>query len=513
MYQLRHYQESLIQAIFARWQAGDRRVMAQLATGGGKTVLFAHIARTFLEQGEGVLVVAHRKELILQAKEKLEAISGLECGIIKAGYKPEPHKDIQVASIQSLGRRKKYPEVGLLIVDECHHASAKSYSDLINRYTKAYVLGVTATPYRSDGQGFKWLFDSLVTGVSTRELIALGHLAKFRLFASRPISTKGISKSGGDFNQSQLEDRAMAVVGDVLPTWEKYAKGKQTIIFAVSVTHSKEIVKLFCDAGYKAEHIDGTTPDSDREAIIERFASKETTILSNVGVFTEGFDVPGIECVQCVRPTMSLSLWLQMVGRGLRPTEDKEYCTIVDHSDNWKAHGLPDEEREWSLDPISLSPGRFKQECPECFHVFSPLSHEQAKPIDTIVDLDGKVLTIHESVCPNCLHKFEWSQGEGVAEGGGRVAKQDVGEVVEVQIECTKEGLSLIRELVAKQESTGKKRGWIYFQLMKHHRAPQMSLGDWRHLAKLLGYKEGWAYKAMDEARSVQLELPIAQNQ
>jgi superfamily II DNA or RNA helicase len=507
-YQLRNYQQDLINKVFAAWAEGSRRVMAQLSTGGGKTIIFAHIARSFLEQGEGALVVAHRQELIIQAKEKLEAIASLECGVIKAGYPAEYHKDIQVASIQSLNRRKIRPDIGLLILDESHHASSKSYADLIEYYPDAYILGVTATPCRTDGQGFKWLFDKLVTGISTRELIDLGHLCKFRLYGAKAISTRGISKTGGDFNQAQLEDRAMALIGDVVPVWEEYAKGKQTIVFAVSVAHSKEMVKLFCRTGYKAEHIDGTTPDSDRSCIIERFKNRETTVLSNVGVFTEGFDVPGIEAVQCVRPTMSLSLWLQMVGRGLRPANGKDHCIIIDHSDNWHSHGLPDESREWSLDPVSLRPTRYTQQCPNCSHVFTPLSHEQAKPIKKFLDAKGAIRTVHLSTCPNCRFGFEWEQGQG-GEGGDRIAKRDHGEIIAIDLDCTQEGLDAIYAAVEIQESTGKKAGWVYFYILKQEIAPHLSLGDWRYLAKHLGYKESWAYKALQEAKAVHLSLPV----
>ncbi|MDF5726615.1 MAG: DEAD/DEAH box helicase [Rhizonema sp. PD38] len=503
MYQLRDYQQELIDKIFSAWAEGNRRVMAQLATGGGKTVILAYIARTFLEQGQGVLVVAHRKELILQAKQKLEEICGLECGIIKAGYPAEYHKDVQVASIQSLNRRKFRPNIGLLVYDESHHCSSKTYSDLMERYPDAYILGVTATPCRTDGQGFKWLFDRLVTGISTRELIKLGHLCKFKLFGGKPISTKGLKTSNGDFDQAQLEDRAMALIGDVVPTWEKYSRGKQTIVFAVSVAHSKGIVELFNKAGVISEHVDGSTPDLERAAIIERFRTRQTTVLSNVGIFTEGFDLPAIETVQCVRPTMSLSLWLQMCGRGLRPSPGKEHCIIIDHSDNWRSHGLPDEDREWSLDPVSLRPTKFTQECEECRHIFTPLSHEQTKPISKYLDKEGALWTVHNAICPNCRHSFEYEQGVGGA-GGFRVATKGYGDVLEVSLDCTQVGLNTFTQLIAEQEASGKAKGWIYYRALQNPEVRNFTLGDWRFLAEYLGYKQGWAYKAFSEATAVQ---------
>ncbi len=510
--QLRAYQKEQMDLIFKAWAEGYRKVMAQLSTGGGKTILFSYIARSFVEEGQGVMVIAHRKELIVQAKDKLEAITGLECGVIKAGYPAEYHKDIQVASIQSLSRRKHRPDVGLVIFDEAHHCSSKTYSDIIEQYPNAYILGVTATPCRTDGQGFQFLFDELIPGVCPKQLMADGYLCPFKLYGAKPISTKGVRTTAGDFNQKQLEDRAMALIGDVYPSWEKHAEGLQTIIFAVSVAHSKKIVEQFEEQGINAEHIDGTTPDKEREEIIERFRNRETMVLSNVGIFTEGFDLPTLEAVQVVRPTMSLSLHLQMLGRGLRPAVDegKEYCVFIDHSDNWSEHGLPDEDRVWSLLPKPLKKSRYTQQCPKCNHVFQPLSHEHAKPTKKFIDENGLVTTLHISTCPNCRHKFEWEQGEG-GEGGGRTAKQDHGDIVEVDVNTTSEGLRVLRELIQIQESTGKKKGWIYYQALKMPESYHFSLGDWRYLAKHLGYKEAWAYKALQEAKQKyqQLSLPV----
>lgn len=510
--QLRDYQKEQIDLIFKAWAEGYRRLLAQLPTGGGKTILFSHISRSFIEEGEGVMVIAHRKELIVQAKDKLETITGLECGVIKAGYPCEYHKDIQVASIQSLSRRKHRPEVGLVIFDEAHHCSSKTYSDIIEQYPNAYILGVTATPCRTDGQGFQFLFDKLIPGVSPKRLIADGYLCPFRLYGAKPISTKGVRTTAGDFNQKQLEDRAMALIGDVYPSWEKHAQGLQTIVFAVSVAHSKGIVEQFVEQGVKAEHIDGTTPDKEREDIIERFRNRETMVLSNVGIFTEGFDVPNIEAVQVVRPTMSLSLHLQILGRGLRPLEGKKHCVFVDHSDNWSEHGLPDEDREWSLLPQSLKKSRYTQQCPECNHIFQPLSHEQAKPIKKFIDDKGMVITRHLSTCPSCRHQFEWEQGEGGQQDGDRITKQEHGDIVEVDVNTTSEGLRVFRELIQTQEGTGKKKGWIYYQALRKPESYHFSLGDWRYLAKHLGYREGWAYKALQDAKQKYQQLQLLED-
>ena len=491
-YQLRKYQKELVESIFASWKNGSRRVLAVLPTAGGKTVIFSVIARMFLEQGEGVLVVAHRKELILQAKEKLEQVSGLEAGLIKAGYPVHPDRDIQIASIQSISRRKRYPEVGLVIIDEAHHTPAHSYRVLLEKYPNAYILGMTATPLRIDGHGFQYIFDELVVGASVAELIEQGYLSKFKLFASKPINTGGVRKVAGDFNQSQLEEMAMAVVGDVYPAWEKHALGLQTIIFASGISHSHAITRSFRENNIAIAHIDGTTPDREREDIIERFAKRELKAISNVGVFTEGFDAPGIEAVQCVRPTCSPGLWRQMIGRGLRIFEGKEHCVIIDHSQNHFNHGLPDHEIEYSLQAISLEPGRWILECPNCSHCFKALSHEQ-KPYKKVLTQEGLLKPIYRATCPNCQEVFDWEQGEGNS-AGNRILKKEQGVIEEVSLDCQDWAIAIIDEIHEKQQKTSKKKGWIFYQVLGHERVKEFNVGDWRYLGKLLGYKPGWGF-------------------
>jgi superfamily II DNA or RNA helicase len=500
--ELRNYQEELIQKIFASWASGHRRVLAQLPTGAGKTVLFASISRNFLERGEGVLVIAHRQELIFQAGEKLKQVSGLPVGYIKAGLPVQPDYDVQVASVQSLARRKRYPEAALVIVDEAHHSCAKSYVDILAAYPEAYILGVTATPIRTDGQGFKFLYDDLVVGASPKWLMHNGYLSKFRIFQAQIIKTKGIKKTAGEFNQAQLEDAAMKVMGDVVPAWKKNALGKRTIIFAVGVEHSRSIAAEFAKEGIAAEHLDGTTPDHERKTAIERFKSGETTVLSNCGLFTEGFDVPAIEAVQICRPTCSMILHLQMLGRALRPTEGKEHAIIIDHTENSKRHGLPDEDRDWSLEPVSLRAGRFVLECPGCSHCFRALSHEQAKPFRRALGQDGKLKDFYKSTCPNCQAEFEWEMGEGQP-AGERLVEREEGEVKELILEINPAHAAIVDGLVENQLAMGKRPGWTYYRLLELPGIKAFELGDWRYIAQKLGYKPGWGWFKWQEVQAL----------
>lgn len=486
-YRLRDYQQALVADVLACWQAGQRRVMMQLPTGGGKTVIFSAIAAQFTARGEGALVVAHREELLLQARDKLAAVADEPVGIIKAGYKPNAAAALQVGSIQTLARRlDSLPPAALLIIDEAHHSAANSYLELLRRYESAYVLGVTATPARIDGQGFKFIFDELILGPSVAELIAAGHLCRYRLFAApKAIDTSGVDVVAGEYNQRQLAEavNTRLVMGDLIKTWRKYAHERKTVVFAVNVAHSQAIAAAYLAAGVPAEHLDGDTPAPERAAILERFRLGETLVLSNCGIVSEGFDVPSIEAIQCVRPTRSLNLWLQMLGRSLRPAPGKSHAIIIDHTQNWAFHGLPDDDREWSLEPMSLKTRRWAVECPTCQHVFRPRSHE---------------LTALVADCPNCGARLqlEESEGEGCYEAQPLVEDEGAG-MEEIPLDVNPLVWHKLQELKAQQQERGFKLIWIYYSLRDSFES--LTYGDLRECAKILGYKPGWAWYKWQE--------------
>lgn len=506
--ELRDYQTTLIKQTYSSWKSGNRRVIAQLVTGGGKTIIFAHIARDCLNRGKGVLVLAHRLELITQAKNKLEAVSKIPCGVIKSGFPVEEHLSIQVASVQSLVRRKRFPDAGLVIVDEAHHAVSKTYTSILEQYPNAFILGVTATPCRTDGQGFKYLFDDLIVGPSSSWLIEQGHLSKFKVFAAASkINTKGIRKAGGDFNLGQLAEAASNVTGDVVPTWKQYAQGKKTIIFCVSVDHSKAVVAEFTKNGIAAEHLDGTTPDDDRRDAVARFESGQTTVLSNCALFSEGFDCPNIEVIQILRPTLSVILHLQMLGRALRPSLGKEHALIIDHTDNWLRHGLPDEQREWSLEPISLKPGRFIQKCPQCNHGFRVLPHEH-KIHRRVLDAKGNLKALYKTTCPNCLFSFEWEQGEAQEIGDSKIIHKEQGELIEVDLTVRTENQQLIDRLIDTAIKSGFQIKWVYHKLIEEYpqKVANFTYGEIRYLSTKLNTEFDFR-KVTDYAKSFQEKL------
>ena len=310
-FQLRSYQIELIQKVYAHWSNGKKKILLQLPTGGGKTCIFGAIAKEFARRNEKVLVLAHREELILQAANKVGAIADCPIGIVKAGYKLNLDAPLQVASVQTLVNRLPLLEdVGLVVIDEAHHATANTYRKILEAYPDAYQLGVTATPIRLDGTGFEDLFDELVTGVSVNQLIDDGYLSKFKLFAApNPMTTNGIKNISGDFCTSELA-KANDVVnlsGNLLRSYQTYALGKQCVVFAINVSHSRAIADRYNQAGIPAIHLDGKTPALQRQEALNRFKEREIKILTNCALFDEGLDIPALEAVQIAKPTQSLS--------------------------------------------------------------------------------------------------------------------------------------------------------------------------------------------------------------
>lgn len=523
-YSLRDYQIELIEQILSSWRT-NRRVMMQLATGGGKTVIFAHLALEFLKKNMGVVVLAHREELLLQAKEKLEEVTGLPAGIIKSGHPFHSLWDLQVASVQSLVRRKHTPDAGLLIVDEAHHASSKTYTSLMERYPDAYILGCTATPHRIDGQGFKWLFDDLVTGPSTKDLIDRGHLAPYKLFqAAKTADTNKVKVLGGDFSINQLAESVSNQIEpiDVVSEWQKRALGKKTVIFAVDIARSIQYRDAFLAANIPAEHLDGATPSQERKEILARFASGQTLVLTNCGIISEGFDLPSIEVVQVVRPTKSLSMWLQILGRGLRTAEGKESAIVIDHTKNWQLLGLPDDDQEWSLEPISLDKNDIEEDykrfshvhCDNCDHIYKQ-SHDELLAAKQSARITYQYSTktrknekyhIGNSICPNCLANNEFLTGNGGSSSSKILDANEEEHEVDLTVDAWHQ--EIIDSLIEQQRDFGHKVAWVVFRVTE---LPQinpkfdlkaMSLGDWRYLASKLGYKTGWAFIKWQEAQT-----------
>lgn len=383
MIALRPYQLDAVERVRGEVRAGSRRVLVVLPTGGGKTVVAAHIVTSSVALGKRVLFVAHRRELLHQCYRKLvdAGLSEQQLGVVMAGdTRRRPNAPVQIASIDTLRNRAK-PIADLVIVDEAHRALAKSYRDLAAAYPRAVHLGLTATPYRADGRGLGDAYDVIVVVATPKELVALGFLVEPRVFTvpeSELPDLSGVRIQRGDYDERDLARavNSRVLVGNIVAHWRKLADGRRTVAFAVSVEHSRHIVERFREANIHAEHLDGATSTRDRDAILARLQSGETRVVSNCGVLCEGWDQPSVKCCILARPTKSTGLYLQQAGRILRPWENTE-ALILDHAGCAITHGLPQDDREYTLDAAPKKRAASKNEprakpCPACRMLLTP---------------------------------------------------------------------------------------------------------------------------------------------
>lgn len=346
---------------------GRRSQLLVLPTGGGKTVCFSYMAGRAVEKGLRVWILAHRVELLDQISRTLREFA-VPHGVIAPGYIADRRKPVQVASVFTLARRlERYDPPDLIIVDEAHHAiSASTWGKVITAFPAAKLLGVTATPIRLSGEGLGDLFETMVQGPTMRGLIDLGALSPYRLFAPAGVDLTGVHTRMGDFVRGVIE-AAMdkpSITGDAVAHYRKLAPGRRAVAFCVSVEHAVHVAEQFRAAGISAQAIDGGMDRTLRASVLSEFSAGRIQVLASCDLISEGFDVPAIEAAILLRPTQSLGLYLQQVGRALRVFPGKTEAVILDHAGNVKRHGLPDEERVWSLDGTQRRKGAQKSEVP-----------------------------------------------------------------------------------------------------------------------------------------------------
>lgn len=351
--QLRPYQIEGIKKIFEAWdpqRLNLMNVLFQMPTGTGKTTVFSEIVRKAHIKKKKVLIVVHRSELVEQIADRLAQFK-VNVGIISANLKPSLNHAVQVATIQTLSRRE-YPPADIVIIDECHHSKATTYKKLWDVYPNARFLGVTATPVRINDEGFDDLFDILIPLSKLSFFFEKKHLAQIKhLVCGIPDLTK-VKQKMRDYDIQMLRNVMLdnSLMANLVESYRKYANGKKTIVFAVDIEHSKEIVQRFQNDGIPAAHLDATTPKPERKEILQKFKNGEYLVLSNVDIVSEGFDVPDCEAVQLARPTKSLVLYLQQVGRCMRPAPGKEFGIVLDNAGLWLEHGLSYIDRDWTLE-------------------------------------------------------------------------------------------------------------------------------------------------------------------
>lgn len=380
---LRPYQKENVAQLVSILKEKGRRVLYQLPVGGGKTITLASVIHQAKSLGQRVLFIAHRRELIWQAQEKLRRY-GLEPRILMGDTRvPLADKDVTIGTIQSLKSPRRLRELGeqdLIVIDEAHHATAPSYLRLLELYPDVNLIGMTATPVRNDGRGLGHLFTEIVQGPTVPSLIEMSYLVEPKYYAPHKPDLRGVRIQNGDYRPSDL-DLVMnkpKLVGDIYEWWYRLARERQTLIFASGVKHSIYIASLFQQQGVQAGHVDGSTPVEERDRLFQKFREGEIRVLSNCDVATEGTDLPEVGAVVIARPTKSLVRWVQMVGRGLRTAQGKQDCLVIDHSGTVFTLGFIEDWNTWKLDArynprstIGTATSRKTICCPSCKQVFN----------------------------------------------------------------------------------------------------------------------------------------------
>ena len=378
---LRDYQSRAIHDLRTAYRSGARAPLLVAPCGMGKTIVFAAITAGAVERGRRVLILVHRRELIRQASAKL-TWAGVEHGVIAAGFEPSDHP-VQVASVQTLARRLKLQtwQPDLIVVDEAHHAVAGTWSQILDHWPHALRLGVTATPVRRDGRGLGAMFDRLVLGPSMQDLTAQGFLTRARIYAPQiRFQEANLRVRSGDYapEQAAAELDKPSITGDAIEHYQRLGRGCGAIAFCCTTAHAEHVAAQFRASGITSQTVLGTTSVQDRELAINNLATGALQVLVSVDVISEGTDVPSVGCAILLRPTQSEGLYLQQVGRVLRPAPGKDHALILDHVGNVHRHGFPDDVRTWSLDDARRRTGKggpaapAVRTCESCFAAFKP---------------------------------------------------------------------------------------------------------------------------------------------
>ena len=385
--QLRDYQQDSIDGLRKSLSSGKRRPILVSATGSGKTHVACAVIQGVLERNKSVLFLAPRRELIYQAAERLQD-HGIDCGIIMAGECRSLMEPVQVASFDTLHSRAMkgsmdMPQADVVIVDEAHLSIAKTRKDIIEYYSDSIIIGLTATPARGDGKGMGEIYDDLVIARSIGQLTEENHLVPVRYFAPTTPDLNKIKQTKSDYNVKDLENRmdTPKLAGDIIDNWLKIAPDRQTAVFCVTKSHARHIHEVFIQAGVRAGYLDSDTNTEDRVKVLKDLHDGTIQVLVNIFVLTYGWDCPPVSCIVIARPTKNISLFLQVVGRGLRTYPGKEDCILIDHSGAVDQHGFVDEDIPWTLDSeVDIREAKEAQKkekkepkeikCKECSYIF-----------------------------------------------------------------------------------------------------------------------------------------------
>ena len=449
---LREYQKQSIEQILASLSNGEMPLL-HLDTGSGKTVIFCEILKRIRDKNKHALMVVRGRQLVDQAYNRLKR-ENVQAGVLMANhYAHRMSEKIQVVSIDTVISRKLKPKADLIILDEAHLANSKGYKDFLAQYNVP-ILSVTATPYNPCGH----IANKIIRSATFNQLVEQGYLVPPRYFAPELPDMKGVKTVQGDYAQTDLYKKMNPIIGDLIKHYRSMASDRKAICFAVNINHSKHIAETFTANGIPAIHCDADTPMDKRIEAIEGLKTGKYKILSNVGIFSLGVDIPWADCIIMARPTKSLNLYIQQLGRGTRPNDGKHDFIVLDHSGNTLRHGFIEEEREANLTHEEKEiKVKSPTTCLSCFAVF------------------------YASKCPNCgmsnpvkLRKLEIKDGE----------------LVEFKALTPEQELQRKRKAIDSMRKLKKyKLGWRYFEAKRlygediaEQMFPKKVIPAWLHL-------------------------------
>lgn len=416
--ELRDYQSENVEALRSKFRQGNRRVLFVSPTGSGKTNVFVYVTKGAMSRGLRVLILIHRQEILDQISRTLTAWE-VPHGLLTAGRRIPQGYMVLLASVQTLVKQLEgSPSPDLIIIDEAHHACAQSWVKVFAAYPTSRVLGVTATPERLDGRGLGDFFDDMVLGPSVSWLIQNGFLARPKYFAPEHLLDTSLLKlKGGDFDKKQAAEVVdkPTITGNAVDHYRRTCMGQPAVAFCVSIEHANHVAAEFNAAGIKAAVIDGTMASDLRRSILDDLRERRILVLVSCELVSEGFDLPAVIAAILLRPTASLALHLQQIGRALRPCDGKVNAIILDHVGNCVRHGLAEETRDWSLDGHSAKK-RTKlatletRQCPSCYAIYCGVRCPQCGSVREsqtreIMQKEGRLVELRERELEENRHR------------------------------------------------------------------------------------------------------------